>query len=141
LQFRSKEAANQFKRLKETDINARLSHEPMDRGTILGERRCYLLNGMSHILAKNYIYRPPENVEEDEYYATLYYGVDSRNTFINEGILPLEFFITWDNLELYQSSEWNSLHAMQYSAAKGSVQTLRFCMEEPDKSNKGANIR
>lgn len=91
---------------------------------------------MVHILAKNYIYRSPDNAGEEEYYGDYYFGSDPKNTFMSEGIIPLEFLMTWDNLELYKNSEWDMLQAMTYSSAKGSPPILRFCMEEPDNKNK-----
>jgi len=64
-------------------------------------------------------------------------GLDEiKNTFMCESILPLEFVITWDNLEIYKESEWNSLKDYEYSSAKGSPGINRFCMEEPDEKNK-----
>ncbi|XP_035712827.1 uncharacterized protein LOC110863060 isoform X2 [Folsomia candida] len=132
---RSKDASTHFKREKESEINEKLAQSPQE-GMILGERRCHLLHGMVHILAKNYIYRSPDNAGEEEYYGDYYFGSDPKNTFMSEGIIPLEFLMTWDNLELYKNSEWDMLQAMTYSSAKGSPPILRFCMEEPDNKNK-----
>lgn len=134
--FRDKEAAQQFKRDKESELNNNLAQGPLE-GMILGERRCHLLHGMPFLLARNYIYRSPDNAGEEEYYGNYYVGVDPKNTFMSEGILPLEYLMTWDNLEMYKSADWDMLREMTYSSAKGSPPTWRFCMEEPDSKNEG----
>ena len=58
-----------------------------------------------------------------------------------ESILPLEFIITWANLEIYKESEWDGLKEYEYSSAKGSPSINRFCMEEPDEKNNSKNSK
>lgn len=128
--IRSVRAAEKFKFRKETEMTEQLNKDTKE-GMILGDRRIKLLTGMSHVLARNYIYRGKSNRDDDEAIDMYYTGADTKDTFMTDGILPLEFTISWDNLELHDVSEWHSLK--HYSEANGTSPIARFCMEQPDK--------
>lgn len=124
------ESANRFKRDIERQMTQLLAKDPME-GTVLGDRRIKLLTGMSDVLAQTYIFRGKPTLDEEEEVELYYGGLGFKETFMTEGILPLEFTMNWDNLEVYDQSEWHSLQ--NYEHAKGASPVARFCMEQPDK--------
>lgn len=109
-----------------------LSKDPLE-GMVLGERRIKLLTGISHILAKNYIYEGKNQMDEGDEIDDIYGGAGMKDSFMSEGILTLDFSLSWDNIELYDSKEFENLREKDYSDAKGAAPIARLCMEQPSK--------
>ncbi len=129
---RSVAEADEYRRITEKEMTDLLSKDPLE-GMVLGERRIKLLSGISHILAKNYIYLGENLMEEDDEIDSIYGGAGMKDSFMSEGILTLDFSLSWDNIELYDAKDFENLREKDYSDAKGAVPIARLCMEQPSK--------
>ncbi|CAG7836871.1 unnamed protein product [Allacma fusca] len=131
--------AKDFKRIKEHEINEKLA-KLVPEGVIEGDRRVVLMHGMGEILAQNFIYRPQadskgkENVYEA--FESLYKKKAKTETFTCEGILPLDFFMNYDNFEVYTRRQFLDLQENDYSISPSDSPIFRICMMEPDRENK-----
>ncbi|CAG7719818.1 unnamed protein product [Allacma fusca] len=130
--------AKEFKRTKESDLNAKLSGL-IQEGVVGGERRVKLMHGMGEILAKHFIYRSEIPQEYDNNYETN----DNINTqkklkpssFMSEGILPLDFYINYENYEVFTASDWSKLKDNDYFSPTDAP-LFRFSMEESNEENR-----
>lgn len=124
--------ADEYRRRTEKEMTELISKDPLE-GMVLGERRIKLLSGVSHILAKNVIYGTRNGKDEDDEIDGIYGGAGMKDSFMPEGILTLDFSLSWDNIELYDSNEFDNLREKDYSDAKGAAPIARLCMEQPSK--------